>query len=341
MLKAFPGATLHTSLYCQDQTFPEFADADVRTLSLDRIGTLRRHHRLALPLLAPAFSRHRVDADVVLCSSSGWAHGVATTGRKIVYCHSPARWLYQSDRYLRNSRSSVGASLHLLKRPLLRWDQQAARSAHRYLTNSEVVRRRVSDAYGIDAEVLFPPHIVDVDGARREMAGIEPGGLLVVSRLMSYKNVDKVVDAFAALPDHHLVVVGVGPERERLEAMAGKNVSFTGLVEDAELRWLYTTCAGIVSASHEDYGLTPIEAAAFGKPAAVLRWGGYEETVVEHHTGIFFDAPTREAVADGIRRLRARAWDASVLRAHAATFGEAAFITRLRAVVDDEVRAAL
>jgi glycosyltransferase involved in cell wall biosynthesis len=339
MLKAFPGATLHTSLYCQDQTFPEFADADVRTLSLDRIGTLRRHHRLALPLLAPAFSRHRVDADVVLCSSSGWAHGVATTGRKIVYCHSPARWLYQSDRYLRNSRSSVGASLHLLKRPLLRWDQQAARSAHRYLTNSEVVRRRVSDAYGIDAQVLSPPHIVDVDGTRREVAGVEPGSLLVVSRLMAYKNVDKVVDAFAELPDRRLVVVGVGPERERLEAMAGRNVSFAGLVEDAELRWLYATCAGIVSASHEDYGLTPIEAAAFGKPAVVLRWGGYEETVIEPDTGIFFDVPSREAVADGIRRLQARAWDASALRAHAATFGEATFIRRLRAVVADEERA--
>ena len=336
MLKAFPNASLHTSLYHQDQTFPEFADADVRPMGLNHIGPLRRHHRLALPFLAPAFSRYRVDADVVLCSSSGWAHGVQTPGRKIVYCHSPARWLYQSHRYLRNSRSPVGVSLKLLKPSLLRWDQRAAHSAHRYLVNSGVVKGRVRKIYGIDADVLFPPHNIDVNGLQQEVAGVRPGALLVVSRLPSYKNVDKVVEAFAALPDLQLVVVGTGPERERLEALAGKNVQFIGTVDDAELRWLYASCSGIVSASHEDYGLTPLEAAAFGKPAVVLRWGGYEETVVEHQTGVFFDLPTPAAVADGVRRLASRRWDASVLRAHATTFGEAAFIDRLRTVVCEE-----
>jgi glycosyltransferase involved in cell wall biosynthesis len=336
MLKAFPGAPLHTSLYCQDETYPEFADADVRPMSLDRIGLLRRHHRCALPLLAPAFSHHRVDADVVLCSTSGWAHGVATAGGKIVYCHSPARWLYQSDRYLRTSGPWVGRSLQLLREPLLRWDQRSARSARRYLTNSAVVQRRVREAYGIEAEVLFPPHSIDVAGTQKEVNGVEPGAVLAVSRLLAYKNVDAVVGAFAELPEERLVVVGVGPERERLQSAATANVRFVGMVDDAELRWLYASCGGIASASHEDYGLTPLEAAAFGKPAAVLRWGGYEETVVEGQTGVFFDVATPAAVTEGIRRLRRHPWDPGALQAHAARFSEASFIARLRRIVADE-----
>lgn len=336
MLKAFPGAPLHTSLYWQEETYPAFADADVRPMSLDRIGTLRHHHRLALPLLAPAFSRHRVDADVVLCSSSGWAHGVHTDGRKIVYCYSPARWLYQSHRYLRNSRSPVGAALRLLKPTLLHWDQHSARSADRYLVISAVVQQRVLHAYGINAEVLSPPHTMEVDGIQQEVAGVQPGALVAVTRLMAYKNVDKVVEAFADLPDQRLVVVGTGPMGARLKSMAGKNVRFVGSVNDAQLRWLYASSSGIVSASHEDYGLTPLEAAVFGKPAVVLRWGGYEETVVEDETGLFFDTPTPASVADGVRRLTARPWDASVLRARAATFSEPAFIGRLRGIVDEE-----
>src|SRR4051812_21300245 len=99
MARAFPDAPIYTSLYDPAETFEAFAELDVRAAPLDRIGLFRRHHRLALPLLAPTFSGISIDADVVVCSSSGWAHGARTSGRKIVYCHAPARWLYQRDRY--------------------------------------------------------------------------------------------------------------------------------------------------------------------------------------------------------------------------------------------------
>src|SRR5437868_3905298 len=111
MLKAFPKALVYTSLYDPNSTFQEFRNIEVRTLPIDRIGTLRRNHRLALPLLAPAFSQLKVDADVVICSSSGWAHGVKTDARKVVYCYTPARWLYQPDRYLARDKSVAHAAL--------------------------------------------------------------------------------------------------------------------------------------------------------------------------------------------------------------------------------------
>jgi glycosyltransferase involved in cell wall biosynthesis len=335
MMKAFPGAPVHTSLFHPEGTFPEFGSADVRMSQLDRIGVLRRNHRLAVPLLAPAFSTRRVDADVVLCSSSGWAHGVRTTGRKIVYCYSPARWLYQGDRYIGAGRALQQGALAVMRPPLLRWDRRQALSANRYVTLSSVVRDRIRAAYGIDAEVLPPPHTVDPDGPFRARVDVDAGFFLCIARLLPYKNVDAVIAAFKELPDEHLVVVGTGPEGERLARYAGGNVSMLGSVTDEELRWLYRSCAAVVSASHEDYGLTPVEAAAFGKPAAVLRGGGFLDTVVEGQTGVFFDHPDPHHIADAIRRLVNGAWPAQTLKAHAAHFDEAQFIRRLREVVNE------
>ena len=115
MLKAFPGAPLYVSVYEPDSTFPEFREVDVRTAGIDRVGLIRRNHRLGLPLYAPTFSRMTVPADVAICSSSGWAHGVRTTGRKIVYCHLEARWLYQTGRYLGGLRPVARAGVEVLR----------------------------------------------------------------------------------------------------------------------------------------------------------------------------------------------------------------------------------
>src|SRR5581483_8065192 len=190
LLRAFPGAPVHTSLYDPQGTFPEFAAADVRAMPINRVAALRRNHRAALPLLAPSFSRHRVDADVVVCSSSGWAHGVRTEGRKLVYCHAPARWLYQRDRYLRTAAAPVRVAAAALRAPLLRWDRRAAASADLYVTQSRAVRDAIRSAYGIDAVIVPAPHDADPLAPRTPVAGVEPGFLLCVARLLPYKNVD-------------------------------------------------------------------------------------------------------------------------------------------------------
>jgi glycosyltransferase involved in cell wall biosynthesis len=157
---------------------------------------------------------------------------------------------------------------------------------------------------------------------------------------LPYQNVSAVVDAFTAMPGERLVVVGQGPDHARLTRAAPPNVTFLGGIDDSELRWLYASCAGLVSASCEDYGLTPLEAASFGKPVAVLRGGGYLETVVEEETGVFFDAPSPVQVATALRRMNARTWSADVIRGHAATYNEVNFIRRLREVVAEEASVA-
>jgi glycosyltransferase involved in cell wall biosynthesis len=302
---------------------------------LNRIGVLRRNHRLALPLLAPSFSRLRIEADIVVCSSSGWAHGARTAGRKIVYCHTPARWLYQQDVYLDQGASPARAALATLRPALRRWDERAARSADLYLVNSTAVRDRVLESYKIASEVVPPPPALDPSGERRPVRGIEPGFALCVSRLLPYKNVGAVVEAFAGLPDRRLVVAGTGPDGTHLRSLP-PNVRALGTVSDDELRWLYSSASAVVSAAYEDFGLTPLEGAAFGKPAAVLRFGGFLDTVEEDETGVFFDRPDPDAIRTAVRRLDLRAWDADALRSHAARYSEERFVARLREVVASE-----
>lgn len=351
---AFPGSPMYTTLYDPRGTFPGFEGIDVRTSVADRVPLLRRHHRLALPVLAPAVAGQRVRGDVLLASSTGWAHGYRGARRTVVYCHAPARWLYQADRYLGAHTSAGGAAdrwrtraaraaLACLAPPLRRWDRRAADRADVYLVNSTVTRRAVREAYGIDAEVLAPPPALLPAGAEDAPSDLEPGYLLCVARLLPYKNVDVVVAAAQQL-GRTLVVVGDGPDRSRLDAHAARSapgtVRLVGRVSDDRLRWLYRNAAVLVASSYEDYGLTPLEAGAFGVPVVALRDGGYLDTVVEGVTGTFFDEPRTALVSAAVEKALATTWDPGAVRAHGERFGTERFVARLRQVVLDEGRPA-
>ena len=351
MAEALPGAPLHTSLYQPESTSPGFAHVEVRPLGLNRLGVLRKHHRLALSVLAPAFSLLRVDADVVVvCSSSGWAHGVVASGRKVVYCRTPARWLYQAGRYLggatgaqRGGRRafSLAASLALgaAGPPLRRWDRSAAGSAARYLANSTATAELVRRVYGLEAEVLHPGHALAPEGTEEPVEGLEPGYWLCVARLLAYKNVDVVLEALGRRRGEAVVVVGEGPDRARLRAVCPPGSRLLGGANDAQLRWLYRHARALVSLSYEDFGLTPVEAAAFGTPTLALRYGGSLDTVVEGETGVLVDAPTPALVAAAAGELGATRWDPEALRRHAERFSPDRFAARLRQVVAEEARA--
>ena len=339
MLAAFPDATLYTTLYDPAGTYPEFAGARIVTSPLNRIAVLRRHHRAALPLLAWAAGRVRPDADVVVMSSSGWAHGFRAAGRRIVYCHAPARWLYQTDAYLGDAGRASPARLavRVLRPWLLRWDRRSAMLADRYLANSRVVRDRVWAAYGIDATVLPAPHSVGADGPQEPVAALgewAAGGYhLVVSRLLPYKNVGVVVAAFAGMPSRRLVVVGDGPGRAALVANLPGNVRLVSGLRDAQLRWVYAHALALIAPSLEDYGLTPLEAAAFGVPTLALEAGGYLDTVAAGVNGLFFAEPTATAVTGAVLAGEWHTWSPEAIRAHADGFALEAFVTALRAEV--------
>jgi glycosyltransferase involved in cell wall biosynthesis len=340
MSRTFPNASLYTSVYEPTLTFPEFSRMDVHTTPLNRVALLRRDHRLAFPLLAPAMSRLRVHADVVLCSSSGWAHAVTTRGRKIVYCHAPARWLYQTERYVRQAGVTARSVLKLLRPGLRAWDYRVALQANRYVANSTHVAAAVREAYGLEAEVLSPPPALTPGGPERQVQGAEPGFLLCVSRLLAYKNVDNIVAALERLPEQRLIVVGTGPDAARLRELAPPNVRLLGAVHDDELRWLYSNCSALVTAAYEDFGLTPLEAASFGKPTAALRFGGFLDTLDEGVSGLFFDEPIAAAIARTLADLSGHSWSSTLLRRHAERFSEDRFAARLRSLVVQELEGA-
>lgn len=335
LARAFPQAPLVTSLYDPSGTFSELAAVDVRSSALQRLPVLRSNHRLGLPLYAPVFSSCRVEAPLTLCSTSGWAHGVRASGKKLLYAYAPARWLYDLPSYLGPERSAVAHVAAPLTLPLRRWDRAAASTADRILTISRRSQRRLHDAWGLDAEVVYPPHASDVKGPARPPEGVDldPGFLLVVARLLPYKGVDAVLAAMERLPDHRLVVVGDGPERSRLERIRPKNAVLVGRVDDVTLRWLYRHCQALVSAAVEDFGLSPLEAMAYGRPAVVLRGGGFEETVVEGETGLFFDERDPRQIAAAVLRLPTISWSDEALRRRAASFSEETFIDTMRRIV--------
>lgn len=337
--RMFPDAPIYTTLYNPETTFPEFKDATIITSPLNRFSIFRVDHRRALPLLAWASGRMKVKEPLAVVSSSGWAHGFDYAGKALIYCHTPARWLYLPDDYLGDGgRTSImGRALAGLTPFLKRWDQKAARRHRAYIGNSTVVRERIAKVYGKrDVGLIFPPHSVDISGELEEIPGvtgvIEPDYLLVVSRLMPYKNVDKVIKA-AQLADRDLLIIGHGPERDNLRALGGPRTFFAQDLSEAQLRWGYANSGALATVSHEDFGITPLEAAAWGKPTIALRAGGFLDSINEGVTGTYVDSTDPSSIAAAITETYARNWDADVIKAHAETFSEERFAHQIGAAL--------
>ena len=339
MLRAFPDAPVFTAFFRPEATYPELRSADVRCLPVDRLPALRRHHRAAFPVLPFFFSRQRVEADVVICSSSGWAQAVQTEGRKIVYFHALAQWLHTPLEHVAGTGVGSKAVFAVPRRTLMDWDRRTVLSAHRYLVAGPTMQRRVRDVYGVDAAALPPPAGIDPDGPAVAIPGLAPGFFLSVARLMPYKNLDAVLDAFAELPGERLVVAGEGREGRRLRASAPPNVTFIGEADDAHLRWLYGSCRALVCAGFESYGLAPLEGAAFAKPTVALREGGLLDVIVEGRTGEFFDHSRAAEIAATIRRLDGTQYDPRAFDRVRDLHNPTAFVAGLQRVVHEEMEA--
>jgi glycosyltransferase involved in cell wall biosynthesis len=321
----FPGAPVYTSLYRPDSTFPEFARLDVRTTFLDRIP-VDRGFRALLPLYPAAFrSLGRIGGELLVSSSSGWAHYVrpAPGTFHAVYCYTPPRWLYGD--YMPGS--SAQRVLAPFAPALRRADLRAARRADLYIAISALVRDRIWQHYGRRAPVVYPP--VDVDRFTPSPRGER---LLVVSRLLAYKRVDLVVDA-ATRAGLGLDVVGTGPAQGDLRRRAGPSVHFHGRLSDAEITDLFQSCRTFCLPGSEDFGITPIEANAAGKPVVAFAGGGALETVEEGVSGTFFAEHSVDALLDALRGAEAITSSPQRIAELARRFSPQIFRERLTAVL--------
>ncbi|MEJ7784696.1 MAG: glycosyltransferase [Solirubrobacteraceae bacterium] len=325
----FPSAPLYTSLYRSGSTFPEFSALDVRTSFLDRFPVDRRF-RMLFALYPAAFrSLGPIDAELVISSSSGWAHMARTAPRAFhaVYCYTPARWLYGD--YM--GPPAQQRALAPFAAAFRRLDVRAARRADLYIAISEVVRTRIQQRYGRDAPVVYPP--VDVDRFTPAPRGDR---LLVVSRLLTYKRVDLVVDA-ATRAGIGLDVVGTGPALPDLRRRAGPTVRFLGRLPDAEITALFESCRAFCLPGAEDFGITPVEANAAGKPVVAFAGGGALETIEEGVTGTFFRKHSVEALLAAIASCDSLSAPPEQIARHARRFSSRAFRERLASVLAEAI----
>jgi glycosyltransferase involved in cell wall biosynthesis len=329
LYRMLPDPALFATVAFPDCMPGQLKDVLVHTSWMQNLPGIERYYRLYFLLYPFAVSDIDLsDYDLVLSSSSGYAKGVRT-GRDAIhvcYCHTPMRWVWSFDNYSRRESLRLGTRtfLPMLIRALKLWDQGASRQPDHFVANSKVVADRILRNYGRSAEVIHPP----IDTSRFRPTGDEPEDFyLVLSRLVSYKRIDLAVRACTAL-GKKLVVIGHGPDREALQAIAGPTVSFLGRAPDADVEYLVPRCKALLFPGEEDFGMAPLEVAATGRPTIAYRAGGALETIVENETGIFFDHQTPEDLAKAIERFEGQQWSSEVLTKHAEGFGVRIFQDR-------------
>lgn len=328
----FPEADLYTAVYDERGTEGRFAARAPATSFLQRIHPDARTFRALLPLYPYAMEALDLAGyDLVVSSSSAWAHGViADPGAvHVCYCHNPFRYAW-------NAREATLAKYDPLRRAALgfvfqrwrQWDWIAAQRVDVYAANSETTRRRVKRYFGREATVLYPP----VETARFSQGAVGDG-YVVLSELMPHKRIDLAIAAFneLRLP---LTVVGNGPDARRLRRMAGPTVTFTGRVGDAEAAALLSSARALVVTATEEFGIAAVEAQAAGRPVIALREGGVRETVVEGETGMFFERAEPAALAAAVRAFDPGAFDPAACVANARRFDVAHFRHGMQALVD-------
>lgn len=325
------GGRLITSVYKSGASFPEFESIRMDVSPLNAFKPFRTNIKLAFPFLAEAFRRQApVETDVLICSSSGWSHHLRTSGRKVVYCHNPARWLYQATDYAADAGRLGSIAVSPFIPRLRRLDRAAALSADLYIANSRVVADRIQRAYGVQAQVLPPPvRTFDESGDVPCNLQLPSQYALIVSRPRAYKNVETAIAA-AARVGLHTVVVGGAPAHA---AQRARSVTFLPRLTDQQLSRVYRQASVLLAAAHEDFGLTPLEANQHGTPVVALRMGGYLDTVVEGVTGEFFDSLSAVDMDAAITRCLASRYDSATLEDHAQCFSEESFLNRLENLV--------
>ena len=334
----FPDADLYTAVYDEQGTDGWFAHRNVNTSFLQRLRPTARTFRPLLPLYPYAMEALDLSGyDVVVSSSSAWAHGVVVGPEAVhvSYCHNPFRYAWNArEQTLGQHGPMTRAALGVILQRWRMWDFIAAQRVDRYVANSETTRRRILRYFDREAVVLHPP----VETARFAPAPAPGSAYVVLSELMPHKRIDVAVRAFdqLRLP---LVVVGNGPDARRLRRLAGPTVTFTGRIPDDEVADLLASARALVVTATEEFGIAAVEAQAAGRPVIALREGGARETVIEGVTGTFYDTPAPEALAAAVHRFDALAIDPAACVRNARRFDVEHFRRGMTAVVDEALAA--
>jgi len=333
LVALYPDAPLYTALYDRARMPAHWREWDIRTGFIDRLPLAQRKPQLYFPLYPHNFEQFDLRGyDVVLSNKSGFCHGVITGPETmhVCYCLTPTRYVWRYHQYA--ERENLGRATRLALAPFLTnlrmWDRLAADRVDHFIAISDEVRRRIAKVYRRESTIIYPP----VDVGRFEPSSRIDDYYLFVGRLVPYRRLDVLIEAFNKM-GRPLVIAGSGRDRERLEALAGPTVKFLGFVPDADLPDLLARCRAFVWPGEEDFGISPLQASAAGRPVIAYAAGGTLETVItapnQPVTGALFTEQSVAAIITTVESFDPLSVDPAAVRRHAEQFDIAVFKRRI------------
>jgi glycosyltransferase involved in cell wall biosynthesis len=338
LAELFPSADLFT-LVCDKSKIPtSLQSRRIHSSLLQRLPRATEWYRYYLPFFP--FATERMDLtgyDVIISSDAATVKGVrGGEATHICYCHTPMRYVWSGYETYRRA-GLPGRALGAFRKRLCRWDYEAAQRVTLFVANSRTVQRRIKECYGRESCVIYPP----VDTERFSPSWMMPNGarrgesFLVVSPLVPYKRVDLLIEAFNKCR-RPLTIIGDGPERRKLEPLAGPTIRFLGAQPDAAVVTAMQQCRAFVFAGEEDFGIVMAEAQACGTPVIAFGRGGAAEIVSPGVTGLLFEEQSVDSVLAALDEFERMTFDPQEIRRSALRFGRQRFLQEFSDLVTME-----
>jgi glycosyltransferase involved in cell wall biosynthesis len=329
LLETLPDADLFTTFAVPERISPGLRNAHPRTTWMQKLpgkASLYRHYFLLYPFAIE--SAKLDDYDLIVSSCCGYAKGVKRRegAVHVCYCHNPMRWVWRYNDYVKREKFGglTKAALSLMIKGLKSWETRAASRPDYFIANSHVVADRLKTAFGIDAAVIEPPIMT----RRFSLSQSVDDYYLILARLVPYKRIDLAVKA-CTQTGRRLVVIGDGSDRARLQAMAGPTVTFMGRQPDSVVNQYVSRCRALIFPGEEDFGMTPLEVNAAGRPVIAYGAGGATETIIPGANGLLFREQTTQSLIEALEDFEERSWDPVAIQRGAQRYDIRVFQQRL------------
>jgi glycosyltransferase involved in cell wall biosynthesis len=337
----FPEAPIYTLLYEKNNIDKYFKNHRIEASIIQKLPGGIKHYQWYMPFMPIAIEFFDLSGyDIVISSTSSFAKGVITKPETlhICYCHTPTRYIWSDThqyinelKYNKYFKKIISLVLNYIRM----WDRLAADRVDKYITNSKTSLKRIKKYYKRDAKIIYPSVKIDDFYISEKQEDY----FLAGCRLVPYKRIDIVIKAFKTL-GLKLKIFGDGIDLPRLKKIAGTagNIEFLGRVSDEEKAKLYSECRAFINPQLEDFGITPVESMASGRPVIALRSGGSLESIIEGKTGLLFDNETPEDIIKAIEKFNTMNWNSRDIREHAKKFSEERFKKEIREFIDEEYK---
>ena len=341
IISLYPGSDLFSVVdFLNDNERKSIKGKVAKTTFIQKLPFAKKRYRNYLPLMPLAIEQLDLSGyDLVISSSYAVAKGVITGADQlhICYCHSPIRYAWEmQNQYLEEAGLSRGIKSLLARYMLYKvrsWDYRTANGVDYFISNSDYIGRRIRKVYRRESTTIYPN--VDID--QFTLVEDKEDFYLTASRMVPYKKIDLIVRAFSKIPDKKLVVIGDGPQFQKIKSFAGANVKLLGYQSFEVLRDHMQKAKAFIFAAEEDFGIVPVEAQACGTPVIAYGKGGARETVIDGLTGILFDEQTEASICNAVSSFeRTGQFDPCIVRKNAENFSTSKFISGFKSFVDSK-----